>query len=77
MFQLAFIKNGSLEVKKNIEIPLNMSVLNPGDTISTDYHFTIEELPAGNYKLAICSETGMLYDTYNSKFKDVIIREKK
>lgn len=77
VFQLAFIKNSSLEVKKNIEIPLNMSVLNPGDTISTDYHFTIEELPAGNYKLAICSETGMLYDTYNSKFKDVTIREKK
>ena len=77
LFQLAFIKNGSLEVKKNIEIPQNISVMNPGDTISADFHFTIEELPAGKFKMAICSETGMLYDTYNSKFTDVIVSEKK
>ena len=77
VFQLAFIKNGSLELKKNIEIPQNISLINPGDTISADFHFTIEELPAGKYKIAICSETGMLYDTYNSKFKNVIVSEKK
>ena len=77
VFQLAFIKNGSMEIKKNIELPENISVLNPGDTISADYHFTIEELPAGKYEIAICSETGMLYDTYNSKLKKVTISEKK
>ena len=73
VFQIAFIKNGYMEVKKNLELPDSITKLNVGDVISVDCQFTIEDLPEGNYKLAICSETGILFDTYNSKFKDVRI----
>jgi len=75
VFQIAFIKNGYMEVKKNLELPDSVTKMNVGDTISMDCQFTIEDLPAGKYRLAICSETGILYDTYNSKFKDVRITE--
>jgi len=75
VFQIAFIKNGYMEVKKNLELPDNITKINVGDTISVDCQFTIEDLPSGVYKLAICSETGILYDTYNSKFKKVKINE--
>lgn len=75
VFQIAFIKNGNMEVKKNLELPDSISKLNVGDTISVDCRFTIEDLATGNYKLAICSETGILYDTYNSKFKKVRVNE--
>jgi hypothetical protein len=75
VFQIAFIKNGNMEVKKNIELPGNVSHLNAGDTISVDCKFTIEELLPGKYKLAICSVTGILYDTYNSKIKEAKINE--
>jgi hypothetical protein len=77
VFQLAFMNKGNMEIKKNIELPQNISSLIPGDTISADFRFTLEELPAGEYKLVICSETGMLYDTYNSEFKDVKVINKK
>jgi len=75
VFQIAFVKNGYMEVKKNLTLPDNISSLNVGDTISVDCQFPLEDLPSGVYKLAICSETGILYDTYNSKFKDVKINE--
>ena len=75
VFQIAFIKNGNMEVKKNLELPDGISKLNVGDTISADCKFTIEDLQSGIYKLAICSETGILYDTYNSKFKKAKINE--
>jgi hypothetical protein len=75
VFQIAFIKNGNMMVKKNLELPDNVTKLNVGDTISVDCKFTIEDLPQGIYKLAICSETGILYDTYNSKFKEAKINE--
>jgi hypothetical protein len=74
-FQVAFIKNGQMEAKEHLTLPDNITSLNVGDTISVDSQFTLEDLPSGAYKLAICSETGILYDTYNSKFKDVIINE--
>ena len=75
VFQIAFIKNGTRETKKNLQLPDNLSILNSGDTISVDGHFTIEDLPSGVYKLGICSETGALYDTYNSTFKNVTVIE--
>jgi hypothetical protein len=75
VFQIAFIKNGDIEVKKNLELPDNISKMHPGDTLSVDCKFTLEDLPPGNYKLAICTETGILYDTYNSKFKEARINE--
>jgi hypothetical protein len=75
VFQIAFIKSGNMELKKNLELPDNISQMNVGDTISVDCKFTIEDLPAGVYKLAICTETGMLYDTYSSKFREARINE--
>jgi hypothetical protein len=75
VFQIAFIKNGKMVVKKNLELPYNVTKLNVGDTISVGCKFTIEDLQPGIYKFAICSETGILYDTYNSKFKEAKINE--
>lgn len=75
VFLIAFIKNGNIEVKKNLLFPDNISKLNVGDTISVDCQFTIKDLPPGKYKLAICSETGILYDTYSSQFREARINE--
>lgn len=75
VFQLAFIKNGYMEIKKNLEIPANISDLQPGDSISLDCNFTLEDLAPGIYKIAICSETGILYDTYNSCFREARVTE--
>jgi hypothetical protein len=75
VFKIAFIKNGKIKVKKNLELPDNITKLNVGDTISVDCRFTIKDLPPGIYKLAICSETGILFYTYNSKFREAKINE--
>ena len=75
VFQIAFIKNGVMQAKKNLQLPDKISILNAGDTISVDCHFTIEDLASGGYRLGICSETGALYVTYNSTFKNVTVIE--
>jgi hypothetical protein len=75
IFQIAFIKNGIMEFKKNLELPDDITQMNVGDTISVDCRFTVKDLPSGLYKVAICSETGILYDTYNSKFREARINE--
>lgn len=68
VFQLAFLKDGYMEIKKILEIPGDISELKPGDTLKVDCSFSLEDLPPGEYKIAVCTETGILYDTYNSKF---------
>lgn len=75
VFQIAFIKNGIMQVKKNLELPESIPNLSVGDTVSVDCKFRVEELPPGIYKIAICSETGILYDTYNSIFREAVINE--
>jgi hypothetical protein len=75
VFQIGFFKKNAMEVKKNLELPAAITRLNVGDTISVDCKFTLEDLPAGVYKMAICTETGLLYDTYNSKFREAKINE--
>jgi hypothetical protein len=75
VFQIGFIKNGQMEVKKNLDLPASISRINVGDTISVDCQFTLEDLPAGVYKFGICSETGALYDTFNSKFREARIND--
>jgi hypothetical protein len=75
VFQLAFFTKSYMEVKKNLELPENITLLNVGDTISVNCKFTLEDLPLGVYKLTVCSETGILYDTFNSKFRDVKVSE--
>jgi hypothetical protein len=75
IFQVAFMKNGNMEVKKNLELPGNISGMNTGDTLSLDCKFTLEDLPAGIYKVGICTETGLLYDTFNSSLKNARVNE--
>jgi hypothetical protein len=75
VFQIGFLKNGKMEVKKNLDLPASISQINVGDTISVDCQFTLEDLPAGVYKFGICSETGALYDVFNSKFSEARIND--
>ena len=75
VFQIAFIRDGNIEIKKDLELPGNVTQLNVGDTISVDCKFTIGDLMPGKYKLGICSVTGTLYETYNSQIKEARINE--
>jgi len=75
VFQIAFLKNGILEVKKNLELPGNISVLKTGDTISVDCKFMLKDLPSGSFSFGICSEAGILYDTFNSKIIEAGIKD--
>ena len=75
VFQVAFIRNGNIEIKKNLTLPDNISHLDVHDTISVDCQFSISDLHPGKYKVAICSETGILYDTFNSQLKEAIVNE--
>jgi hypothetical protein len=73
-FQLAFINNGDMETRTLI-LPDNISVLTPGDTIRVESNFSIGDLPAGIYKMAVCSETGILYNTFSSNFSEAVISD--
>jgi hypothetical protein len=73
VFQIAFFRNGNMEVKKNLELPDSISGMNIGDTLSADCKFTLKDLPPGGYKIVICNETGLLYDTFNSRFREAIV----
>jgi hypothetical protein len=75
VFQLAFVKNGNMEIKKILELPEKISKMNVGETIEADCKFTVNDLPAGLYKIAVCSETGILYVTYNSKFREAKVND--
>jgi hypothetical protein len=75
VFQIAFVKNGYMETKKNLELPGSISVISVGDTLAVDCRFTLEDLNAGEYRIAICSETGFLYDVYNSRFRNAKIKD--
>jgi hypothetical protein len=75
VFQIAFMKSGIMEVKNNLELPGNVSGLRTGDTISVDCKFILNDLPAGFYNFGICSEAGILYDTFNSKFSKARIKD--
>ncbi len=74
-FQIAFLKNGTIVLDKDLDLPDNISGMKPGDSIQADCKFTIEGLPEGKYVLAICSKTGILYDTFSSKLKTAIIKK--
>jgi hypothetical protein len=75
VFQIAFLKNSYRETKKNLELPAGTSVLGVGDTLSVDCKFTLEDLAPGEYRIAICSETGFLYDVYNSRFSKAKVKD--
>ena len=75
VFKIAFLKHGNLVDMKNLSLPDTITGLNIGDTISVDCRFKIEDLPEGIYKFAICSKTGILFDTYNSQFREAKIND--
>jgi hypothetical protein len=75
VFEIAFFKKGILEFKKNLDLPAEISELKVGETISVDCRFTLKDLPPGSYKMAICSETGMLYIASNSRFREARITD--
>ena len=73
-FQLAFINKGNMETM-NLKLPDNISALIPGDTVKVDCQFSTGNLPAGKYKMVVCSETGILYNTYSSNFSEAVISD--
>lgn len=75
IFQLAFLNKGNMETKL-LNLPESLSQLAAHDTIQVDCNFTVTDLAPGLYKIAICSRTGILYDTFSSRFREARINEK-
>lgn len=75
IFQLAFLNKGNMNTKL-LNLPESLSKLAAHDTIQVDCNFTVSDLPPGLYKIAICSRTGILYDTFSSRFREAKISEK-
>jgi hypothetical protein len=76
VFQAAFYKpDGYLEEKKNLILPEEIKTILPGDTINVSCKFRIDKLPEGEYNFVILSETGILYDTFSSRFSKAYVRK--
>lgn len=75
VFQIGFFKNGQREERWFLQLPEQVSVINPGDTISANVSFDLGKLSDTTYSIAVCSETGILYDTFNSKFSLASIKK--
>jgi hypothetical protein len=75
VFQIVFLKNGYRELKENLDLPADISELGVGETLSVDCKFTLVDLPPGEYRIAICSEAGFLYDVYNSRFRNAKVKD--
>ncbi len=75
VFQVALYReDGIIETKRNLDIQPVINDLCSGDTISVTGTFGFNGIPEGNYNLVICSETGILYDTFNSGFYSVTVK---
>ena len=74
-FQVSFFKKGILQYTEGLEFSETIKILNVGDTIKVNGSFKVTDITPGRYKMAICSESGIQYNIYNSKFKDVTITE--
>jgi len=59
--------------KRDLDIQYDLSILNPGDTLSVSCNFRIDGLPEGKHRLVICSEAGILYDVFSSRFMEVTV----
>lgn len=75
VFHLAFIRGGNIEEMMNLDLPDSITRINRGDTISFDSHFRFTDLKPGKYKIAVCTETGILYPTYSSCFREATVNE--
>jgi hypothetical protein len=74
-FQIGFFRNGIREERWFLRLPGSVSEINPGDTITVECQFDLGELSTTDYKIVICSETGVLYDTFNSRFREATVTE--
>ena len=74
-FQIGFFRNGIREERWFLRLPESVSRLNPGDTVTVECQFDLGELSETDYTIVICSETGILYDTFNSRFREATITE--
>ncbi|HUX94154.1 MAG TPA: glycosyltransferase family 39 protein [Bacteroidales bacterium] len=75
VFQIDFFSNGEREERWFLQLPDSVSIINPGDTITANVSFDLGELSDTTYNIVICSETGVLYDTFNSKFSEASVRK--
>jgi len=75
VFQINFFKNGKREQLWNLQLPDSISHINPGDTISVNCQFSLGKLSDTTYNIVICSEVGILYDAFNSKFSKASIQK--
>ncbi len=74
VLQVAFYsEDGNIEMKRNLDIQSDLSILNQGDTLSVSCNFRIDGLPEGKHRLVICSEAGILYDVFSSRFMEVTV----
>lgn len=74
VLQVAFYsEDGNIEIKRDLDIQYDLSILNPGDTISVTVNFRIDGLPEGKHMLVVCSEAGILYDVFSSRFMEVTV----
>jgi hypothetical protein len=74
VFQTAiYNKDGSIVMKRNIDIQPGLEILYPGDTVSVTGRFSLNGLQEGEYDMVICTETGILYDVFSSVFREVIV----
>ena len=74
-FQACFFRDGILMFNEFLKFSKALRFIDPGESVNISASFTIDDVPAGDYKIAVCSETGIEYITYNSKFKDATIIE--
>lgn len=75
VFQIGFFRDGLREERWNLDLPDSVSQLYPGDTIAIDCQFNLGQLSYTAYRIVICSETGVLYDTFNSRFRKATVTE--
>ena len=74
VFHAAFYRrDGYLELRRKLDFPEGFTFPAPGDTIRITARFRIDELPEGEYRFAILSETGILYDTFSSRFSKAMV----
>lgn len=74
-FQACFFRDGIIMYNEFLEFSKDIRFINPGESVSIAASFTIDDVPPGDYKISVCTETGIEYITYNSKFKDVTVKE--
>lgn len=74
-FMAGFFENGKLKYSESMDLDPDPGIISPGDTVRVKASFSAGSVPAGKYKLSVCSETGILYKVFNSKFREATVTE--